>query len=122
MQKEEIIAYIEKKYKTKAQLPWQPKAKHMVFRHSENKKWFALIMGVDAGKLGIDSEGILDVINLKCDTDLSSNIKMSKGILPAYHMNKKHWISVILDGTISFDTVKSLIDVSFELTASKKRS
>ena len=49
MQKEEIIAYIEKKYKTKAQLPWQPKAKHMVFRHSENKKWFALIMGVDAG-------------------------------------------------------------------------
>ena len=122
MQKEEIIAYIERKYKTKAQFPWQPKAKHMVFRHSENKKWFALIMGVDAGKLGIDSEGILDVINLKCDTDLSSNIKMSKGILPAYHMNKKHWISVVLDGAIADDTVKSLIDVSFELTASKKRS
>ena len=79
-------------------------------------------MEVDAGKLGIDSGGILDVINLKCDTDLSSNIKMSKGILPAYHMNKKHWISVVLDGAIADDTVKSLIDVSFELTASKKLS
>lgn len=120
MQKEEIILYIEKKYKVKPQFPWAPKAEHMVFKHSKNKKWFALIMGVTGNKLGLETGDIVEVINLKCDTDLSANIRMSKGILPAYHMNKKHWISVILDERVADDTVKSLIDLSFELTAVKK--
>jgi len=120
MQKEEIILYIEKKYKVKPQFPWAPRAEHMVFKHSKNKKWFALIMGVTGDKLGLETGDIVEVINLKCDTDLSANIRMSKGILPAYHMNKKHWISVILDKRVADDTVKSLIDLSFELTAVKK--
>ena len=120
MQKEEIILYIEKKYKVKPQFPWAPRAEHMVFKHSKNKKWFALIMGVTGGKLGLETGDIVEVINLKCDTDLSANIRMSKEILPAYHMNKKHWISVILDKRVANDTVKSLIDLSFELTAVKK--
>ena len=119
MQKEEIILYIEKKYKIKPQFPWAPKAEHMVFKHSKNKKWFALIMGVTGNKLGLETGDIVEVINLKCDTDLSENIRMSKGILPAYHMNKKHWISVVLD-RVADNTVKSLIDLSFELTAVKK--
>lgn len=120
MQKDSIIDYIEKRYNIKAVFPWAPKYKHMVFKHAENKKWFALIMAVEGRKLGLETDDIFDVINLKCDTDLSANIKMSKGILPAYHMNKKHWISVILDERVADDTVKSLIDLSFELTAVKK--
>ena len=120
MQKEEVILYIEKKYKIKPQFPWAPKAAHIVFKHSNNKKWFALIMRVTGDKLGLETKNIMDVINLKCDTDLLENIRMSKGILPAYHMNKKHWISVILDKRVADDTVKSLIDLSFELTAVKK--
>ena len=120
MQKEEVILYIEKKYKVKPVFPWTPRAEHMVFKHSKNKKWFALIMGVTGDKLGLETGDIVEVINLKCDTDLSVNIRMSKGILPAYHMNKKHWISVILDKRVADDTVKSLIDLSFELTAVKK--
>ena len=119
MQKDEVILYIEKKYKVKPQFPWAPKAAHIVFRHSNNKKWFALIIGVKGDKLGLETKNIMDVINLKCDTDLSENIRMSKGILPAYHMNKKHWISIVLD-RVADDTVKSLIDLSFELTAVKK--
>ncbi len=120
MQKEEVVLYIEKKYKVKPVFPWAPKAAHIVFKHSNNKKWFALIMQVTGDKLGLETKNIMDVINLKCDTDLSANIRMSKGILPAYHMNKKHWISVILDERVADDTVKSLIDLSFELTAVKK--
>ena len=55
MQKEEVILYIEKKYKVKPQFPWAPRAEHMVFKHSKNKKWFALIMGVTGDKLGLET-------------------------------------------------------------------
>ena len=60
---------------------------------------------------------------VKCDPDLAEEWRLRfEEVEPAFHMNKKHWISVVLDGAIADDTVKSLIDVSFELTASKKRS
>lgn len=119
--REEIFAYIKKKYKTTPEYPWG-ESDGAVLRHSDNRKWFALVMRVGRGKLGLAGDGSVDVVNLKIDDMVFKDVLMqNKGILPAYHMNKEHWITVLLDGTVEEDQVCNLIDLSFAATASKKK-
>lgn len=115
----EIEKYINKKYKPLQEYPWQDTPNHTTFKHQDNMKWFALIMDVPYSKLNIDKEGQVDVLNLKNIPELIGGLRKKEGILPAYHMNKEHWISVLLDGTVEFEQVCELIDVSFELTRKK---
>jgi len=76
----------------------------LVFR--VHKKMFALI--------GIDNKPLR--INLKCHPDKVDGLRERyDAILPGYHMNKKHWNTVVIDGSLSFDFVKSLIDDSYNL-------
>ena len=120
--KETVFTYIKKKYKTSPEYPWAKYDSNAVFRHSDNRKWFALVMSVGKDKLGLSGCGYVDVINLKIDDMMFRDILIrQEGIIPAYHMNKEHWITVILDGTVDEDKVYDLIDVSFAATASKKK-
>ena len=120
--RELIFAYIKKKYKISPEYPWAKYDSNAVFRHSDNKKWFALVMSVKKDKLGLSDFGYVDVINLKIDDMMFRDILIQKeGILPAYHMNKQHWITVLLDGTVAAAEVYDLIDASFIATASKKK-
>ena len=117
-----IFAYIKKKYKVSPEYPWAKYDDNAVFRHSDNKKWFALVMGVEKNKLGLSGSEYVDVINLKIDDMMFRDILVQQeGILPGYHMNKEHWITVLLDGTVEEAKVYDLIDASFLATASKKK-
>ncbi len=68
--------------------------------------------------LGPEDE-VIDVLNLKCDPIAAQSLRARPGILPAYHMNHAQWISVLLDGTVSPEEIFPLIDMSYELTATK---
>ncbi len=96
--------------------PWEDTPEYTVFRHAGSRKWFALIANVKYQTLGIDSPGNVDFINLKCDPDLIETLVHEPGILPAYHMNKRHWVTLLLDDTCDADKIKSLIDLSYRLT------
>ena len=88
-----------------------------VLRHTDTGKWFGLLMSVSKSKVGLDGDGQIGVLNLKCDIEDSFIVReMFDAIIPAYHMSKKHWISVILNGTVPFDMTKTLIDASYDLT------
>lgn len=120
--RERIAAYIKKKYKTSPEYPWAKYDSNAVFRHSDNKKWFALMMDVRRDKLGLSGDGYVDAINLKIDDMMFRDLLVhEKGIFPAYHMNKEHWITVLLDGTVEEGKVCDLIDMSYAATASKKK-
>lgn len=119
--KEAIFAYIKKKYNTTPEYPWG-EGDGAVLRHSDNRKWFALVMRVGREKLGLAGDGLVDVVNLKMeDIVFKDALMQDKGILPAYHMNKEHWVTVLLDGTVEEGKVCDLIDLSFAATASKKK-
>lgn len=92
-----------------------------VFRHADNLKWFALIMNVSRRLItkGGDNSTV-DIINLKSEPDMIEQLTRQTGIYPAYHMNRKHWISVSLDDALTDDRVMALLAKSFELT--KKQS
>ena len=119
--RKEIDRYINDMYGTAPGFPWPKYNSNAVYRHNDNKKWFALMMDVGRDKLGLSGSGIVSVINLKIDdVFLRDMIIKEDGIMPAYHMNKQHGITVRLDGTVPEDRVRSLIDISYNATASKR--
>ena len=122
MDRQNVFDYIKKKYKVLPEYPWRKYGGSAVFRHSDNSKWFALVMDVQGDKVGLSGTDYVDVINLKVDDMFFRDMIIQEdGIMPAYHMNKMHWISVRLDGTVPEDRVFSLIDMSYLATASAKK-
>ena len=117
-----IYDYIKKKYKVSPEFPWQKYPGNAVFRHDDNRKWFALIMDVEGEKVGVSGADYVDMINLKVDDMFFRDMLIQEdGIMPAYHMSKMHWITVLLDGTVPEERVKDLIGMSFMATASAKK-
>ncbi|MGM3216521.1 MmcQ/YjbR family DNA-binding protein [Pseudomonas sp. PhalM4] len=112
----QIYKYVEEKFQTKPDYPWSKFPGYAVFRHDGNDKWFGLLMNVQREKLKLEGEGEVEVLNIKSDAEKVGSLRQMNGILPAYHMNKEHWVSVLLDGSVSSADIKSLIDESFLLT------
>ena len=73
-------------------------------------------MDIPRKNLGLTGEGEIRVVNLKCDTKLIGSFRMEQGIFPGWHMNKAHWLTVALDGTVDDEKIKFLVDMSYELT------
>ena len=121
MNREELEAYIRNHYSTEPDYPWADTPRAAVFRHANNRKWFALMMEVPRGRLGLLGAEPLDIVNFKCDPILIASLRGETGIFPAYHMNKASWITVALDGSVQAKTIELLLDVSYELTKSKIR-
>ena len=121
MNREELEAYILNYYSTLPDYPWADTPRATVFRHANNRKWFALVMEVPRDKLGLAGTEKLDIVNFKCDPILISSLRGETGIFPAYHMNKASWITASLDGSVPAETIELLLDVSYELTKPKPR-
>lgn len=120
--KDFVFDYIKKNYGAQPEYPWRKYDENAVFRHQDNNKWFALVMEVGRDKLGLSGGEPVGVINLKIDDPYFHDVLIQEdGILPAYHMNKFHWISVLLDGSVARERVCDLIDMSFAATASAKK-
>ena len=117
-----IAKYIKKKYKASPEYLWKRYPDYAVFRHEDNRKWFAIIMVVDADKLGLPGAERIDIIDVKIDDLMLRDILLQQeGFLPGYHMNKGSWITILLDGTASVDEICNMVDASFLDTASKKK-
>ncbi|WP_087064115.1 MmcQ/YjbR family DNA-binding protein [Intestinibacillus massiliensis] len=119
MNRTELEAYITATYNVEKDCPWIKYPNYVVFRHNNNQKWFALILDVPKVKLGLQGDSLLDIVNLKCDPIMIGSLRSELGFFPAYHMNKNSWITVALDGSVSDDRIKMLLDRSFEATAVK---
>ena len=93
-----------------------------VLRHTDTKKWFGIIMSVSGDKVGRADASALDVMNLKSNPEDSLVLfELYPEIIPAYHMNKTHWITLPLNGALPEELVMMLIDKSFELTGKRNK-
>ncbi len=118
MNRQELFEYVRKKYHTEPDYPWADS--NAVLRHKENRKWYGVVMEVGRDKLGLSGDGMLHILNLKCEPQLISALRRKPGFYPAYHMNKEQWISIQLDCVLE-ETIKDLLAISWELTGSKKK-
>ena len=120
MTREEFFEMCSSSYLTLPDYPFEEDFETAVFRHADNRKWFALSMQVSRRKFGLDSDEVIDVVNLKLPTEMFGSFGAAEGVYPAYHMNKLHWISVLLPDAPD-DIVQFLLNASFEVTKSKKK-
>ena len=121
MTKQEFLEYCLNTYGTSPDYPFNEDFETAVLRHTNNRKWYAIVMRVPRRKFGFDSDEVIDVVNLKLPTEMFGSFDAADGVYPAYHMNKLHWISVLLPDAPD-DVVQFLVNVSFEATKSSKRS
>ena len=118
MTKQEFFELCSSSYLTSPDYPFDEDFETAVFRHSDNRKWYAIVMRVSRRKFGLESDEVIDVVNLKLPTEMFGSFGAADGVYPAYHMNKLHWISVLLPDAPE-DVVKFLVNASFEATKVK---
>lgn len=112
----DILKYVDKHYGTKSEHLWAKYPTSEVLRHERNRKWYALITDVSRNKVGLKGSESIDILNVKCEPDLVFALSSQEGFSPAWHMNKKHWLTIILNGTVGDAEVYRLLDCSYELT------
>ena len=85
-----------------------------VFRFPQNRRWYGIVMHIRKSLLarGGSSDEEADVLNVKADADAMAELLAVPGIFPGYHMNRAHWISIILDGTVPDGLVMRLLEQS----------
>ena len=108
MEKTILCAKIFDLFAVEAEYPWQKHPSFAVFRHQENRKWFCIYMEITADKLGLIEQETVSIINLKAEPMLIGVLRQLDGILPAYHMNKEHWNTIIIDKNVDETLVKEL--------------
>lgn len=110
-----VIKYIKDKYNTELEYLWPDTPNNAVMRN-KNNKWYGIIMSVSKDKIGIDGDGIIDIINVKHPSDRIIKLIDNRSFFQAYHMNKKNWITILLDNKIEDKVLFKLIDTSYILT------
>ncbi len=121
MTKDTFLQFAADRFGASPEYPWADLPDAFVLRHAGNGKWFAVGMSVRRDRLGLAGGGAVDVVNVKCDPMMSGSFLTQPGILPAYHMNKLHWLSILLDGSAADDDIRALLDTSFALTYPKPK-
>lgn len=121
MTKQAFFSYCKSAFGVSPDYPFEGDSGAAVLRHADNRKWFAIVMRVPGRKFGLADSGMVDVVNLKLPVEMFGSFGEAEGVYPAYHMNKLHWVSVLLPYAPD-DTVGFLADVSFGLTKNRKNT
>ena len=100
MNRSQLKIYLTDTYSTQGEHLFAKYPSFLVFRHNGNRKWFAVIMDIPRKNLKLPGDSEISVVNLKCDTRLIGSFREEPGIFPGWHMNKAHWLSVALDGSV----------------------
>ena len=120
MNREQVKKYIKDYYAIEGERLWASFPNYLVFRNPRNKKWFGIIGDVERSKLKLEGTGKVDVLVIKSDPLLIGSLIKNEGFLPAYHMNKESWVSVLLDGSAKAEDVKPLIGLAYDIIDKKK--
>ena len=119
MNRQEVEKFIADEYGVKPDYLWEGDYVSAALRHPDTKKWFGVLMRVQATKLNIFNEGEADILDIKLDPDLILQLQknLPKQYFEAYHMNKKHWVTVLLSEQTDRKLLESLIRESYSITA-----
>ena len=120
--RDRLSDYIIKKYNASPEHLWMRYPDYVIFRHEDNQKWFALIMGIPRDRLGLDGKDIVDILNLKMPDPLLTDLLIQQpGYFRGYHISRGNWISILLDGSVPFEEICRWVGESYLTTASKEK-
>ncbi len=108
-----VIRYIKNKYGADAEYLWEKFPNNAIFREQKTQKWYAALLTVEKRKLGLGGDGTVEIIDLKETPENIEKLVDGKKYLAGYHMNKRHWYTVCLDGRVPIEEIYERIDISF---------
>ena len=114
MNREDVFMWVKEQYNTEPDYPWGDE--NAVLRHKSNNKWYGVVLKVKEDRLGLPGVKEVDVLNVKSEPMLIGSLRMKKGFFPAYHMNKEHWNTIIINDKVDVSLVEELIEQSYKLT------
>ncbi|MBD5390524.1 hypothetical protein HDR67_00750 [bacterium] len=118
-QSREIMEYIQNKYHNELEFLWKKFPENAIWRNSANQKWYAILIGASARKIGMDSDQRIEALNLRYPKEEIQNIVDFKKVFPGYHMNKSGWITIPLNSNLDNETLFSWVDSSYQLSLKK---
>lgn len=116
-----LMEYCERKFGTEPKAPWEDSPDAYTFKTAKRNKWYALFMTIPYKSLGLVAKGALDVVNIKLPPEKVLDLIDRVHFYPAYHMNKKHWITIVLDKEVDEPLVQQLLDESYGLVEKLKK-
>ncbi len=114
-----LIKYVRNKYGDELEFLWEKFDDNAIWRRCDNKKWYGALLTVNKRKLGLDVDEKMEILDVRANTDEIENLVDNVKVFNGYHMNKKHWITVCLDGSAPLDEIKRLLDDSYVLAKKK---
>lgn len=115
-----ILETARRLYGTVPDAPFDDGGESLALR-AENGKWYALVMTVDASKLTEERRGPVRVMNLKVDPAKRDSLWDGRHFFPAYHMNKTHWITVLLDDELDWEKAENVLGESYRLVSGNRK-
>jgi len=115
-----LVEYVHKKYGRDIEYLWARMPDDGVWRRGDNEKWFGGIFHVALNKveLGADNR-IVEILDIRCAPEMLDFIVDRKTVFPGWHMNKRHWITIVLDGRMPIAQIRKLLDASYDIAGGK---
>lgn len=111
----QVIQYIREKYHDEPEFLWTKFPNNAIFRRQDSAKWYAALLILQKQKLGLKEDGIIEIIDLRIKPENTDSLIDNKKYFPGYHMNKKHWFTICLDGSVPAEEIFRYIDISYTL-------
>ncbi|MDE5756050.1 MAG: MmcQ/YjbR family DNA-binding protein [Clostridia bacterium] len=114
-----VIQYVRDKYGDELEFLWKKFDDNAIWRRKDNRKWYGALLTVAKNKIGLDGEEKMEILDLRMSPQEVEKVIDGKRYFSAYHMNKKSWITICLDGSLELEEVFRRIDDSYVLALKK---
>lgn len=115
IQAQMAIKFVRDSYGDELEFLWTKFPDNAVWRRKDNRKWYGAILTVSGKKIGLKSDRIEEIIDLRMDPEQAEKILSREHYYPGWHMNKKSWYTVVLNGSVPDEELKERIRVSYKL-------
>lgn len=114
-----VISYVRTQYGDELEHLWAKTPTNAVWRRKDNAKWYGVLLVIPKNKLGLDGDEMVEILDLRMAPDELTTVVDNHRYFPGYHMNKRHWVTICLDGSLPVAEICRRIDASYQL-ANKK--
>ena len=114
-----VIEYARNTYGDELEFLWEKSPKNAILRRRDNRKWYAALLTISKSKLGAFPDEEIEVLDLRAAPEAIPDMVDGKRVFAGYHMNKKHWITLPLDGTLPAEEICAMLDTSYALAKGK---
>lgn len=117
----EVINFVKEKYNDELEFLWKKFTDNAIVRRKDNAKWYAAVLTVQKNKLGLAGTEKIEILDVRMHPEEKESLIDNKKYFCGYHMNKNHWLTMCLDGSVSIEEICERIEISYELAAKKKK-